>query len=82
MDDCSCMPTCKRRGNCCSDYNCDNIYKLNNMCSNQCLYCKDKCLMCIDSFYLYEGKCYTRCPQNTKEDQNNFICYISNRIDN
>jgi proprotein convertase subtilisin/kexin type 5 len=92
VQDCSCAPSCKSRGNCCTDYeasNCDGLLakaqKLKEECTKNkgCEYCDDvlkneddslKCSQCQNNFYLFNGRCYETCPDETVADNLNFTC--------
>ena len=84
--DCSCDLSCKSNGNCCTDFteiNCEKILdraKLFPDCESKasnCQYCDNsqgKCKQCKLGFFLFEGKCYSKCPDDTWEDSNNSLC--------
>jgi len=94
LEDCSCNPSCKSNGTCCTDYDraeCDligeNGSKINDKeCSKNygCEICdinflnKNEgifiCKQCKDDYFLYESKCYLKCPNNTIPEYPNFIC--------
>lgn len=88
LTDCSCKSSCKNSGTCCFDYstvNCENIMdmgkSLEQECRNinpKCDLCErenvKKCNQCKQNMYLYNGKCYEACPQDTSADNSNWIC--------
>ena len=40
------------------------------LCSSNCQSCTSNrsCTLCFDGFFLYEGKCYEKCPESTFSD--------------
>lgn len=90
--DCSCSPSCKSSGSCCSDYvthNCDRIFEMSMISKKDCENVKNcdmcdykvfigkanlKCNQCLENYYLFNGQCYKKCPEDTLPDDTNYIC--------
>lgn len=91
FDECSCEPSCKLSGICCTDYmksKCDSI--LSSTCNNVnftfCDYCNtEKCLQCKDNYVLYNNTCILNCPTGFVKDKYRTHCFnatCSNTIEN
>ena len=87
--DCSCSDKCKNSGTCCFDYgtvNCDKMIDISKSIEDECKQTnpncdlcdrvdnKLKCNQCKQRLYLYKGDYYEICPQDTTEDNSNFLC--------
>jgi len=85
MSDCSCDPSCKQSGNCCSDYEnskCDRIVASQN-CTNTtkgCEFCEEGvsgqfCTQCAPGYYFFNRTCSSGCPQGYVSDDN-YACVV------
>lgn len=87
--DCSCLNSCMKEGNCCSDYQqCLNLEKINTdktiqeNCFNsisQCNWCYNKnnslsCGQCKEGLYLRNGECVTSCEGSDRAIFSNKLC--------
>lgn len=88
VQDCSCAPSCKSKGNCCTNYdevNCDFIIEKSNKTDEQkckkagCALCEEKenslkCSQCHDDKLLYNGTCVNTCPEGFSTNKINKVC--------
>jgi proprotein convertase subtilisin/kexin type 5 len=87
-EDCACDAACKSTGTCCTDYtihNCDRIIEKSliakSNCSPPCEMCDDVikddkgliCNQCQLGWYMYNSKCFNKCPEGTISDMN-MVC--------
>jgi hypothetical protein len=88
VQDCSCAPSCKSRGNCCTNYdvvNCDFIIEKSSKTDEQkckdagCALCEEKdnslkCSQCPDDKFLFNGTCVDTCPEGFSANSINKVC--------